>query len=149
MGYPKAALFAFCVALVAYNVLSTVKAALRSVHGEKVVDEEVSAYDVAEEVAGTHRGMMIAIPEDEWVVFHGMSPREIGPILKRLAGSRAALGVPQAASRAQEVATPATERGRSEACSDGQAAPGTEDPTGTRIGISAQITIYTGLGREG
>ena len=53
----------------------------------RVVNEEVSAYDVAEEVAGTHRGMMIAIPEDEWVVFHGMSPREIGPILKRLAGA--------------------------------------------------------------
>src|SRR3954447_6759861 len=33
-GYPKAALFAFCVALVSYNVLSTLKAALRSVHGE-------------------------------------------------------------------------------------------------------------------
>ena len=37
LGYPKAALFAFCVALVSYNVLSTVKAALRSVHGAKVV----------------------------------------------------------------------------------------------------------------
>ena len=34
LGYPKAALFAFCVALVAYNVLSAVKAALRSVHGD-------------------------------------------------------------------------------------------------------------------
>ena len=33
LGYPKAALFAFCLALVAYNVLSTVKAALRSIHG--------------------------------------------------------------------------------------------------------------------
>jgi hypothetical protein len=87
LGYPKAALFAFSIALVAYNVLSTVKAALRSVHGAKVVDDEVSAYDVAEEVAGTHRGMMIAIPEDEWVVFHGMSPREFSPILKRLAGA--------------------------------------------------------------
>jgi Transposase DDE domain len=87
LGYPKAALFAFSIALVAYNVLSTVKAALRSVHGAKVVDDEVSAYDVAEEVAGTHRGMMIAIPEDEWVVFHGMSPQEFSPILKRLAGA--------------------------------------------------------------
>jgi hypothetical protein len=82
LGYPKAALFAFSIALVAYNVLSTVKAALRSVHGTKVVDEEVSAYDVAEEVAGTYRGMMIAIPADEWVVFHGMSPQELSPILK-------------------------------------------------------------------
>jgi IS4 transposase len=87
LGYPKAALFAFGVALVAYNVLSTVKAALRSVHGAAVVDTEVSAYDVAEEVAATYRGMMIAIPEEEWTVFHGMPPREFSPVLKQLAGA--------------------------------------------------------------
>jgi IS4 transposase len=85
LGYPKAALFAFCVALVAYNVLSTVKAALRSVHGEQRVAEEVSAYYVAEEVQMTRRGMMIAIPEDEWVVFHAMAPRELGAVLVELA----------------------------------------------------------------
>src|SRR5512135_3531473 len=32
LGYPRAALFGFCVALVAYNVLATVRAALRSEH---------------------------------------------------------------------------------------------------------------------
>jgi IS4 transposase len=85
LGYPKAALFAFCLALVSYNVLSTVKAALRSVHGTQVADTEVSGYDLAEEVSGTHRGMMIAVPQDEWVVFHGMSPQELSPFLKRLA----------------------------------------------------------------
>ena len=87
LGYPKAALFAFCVALVSYNIMSTVKAALRSVHGAAVVDTEVSAYDLAEEVAGTHRGMMIAIPEDEWVVFQGMSPRELSPLLRQFAAA--------------------------------------------------------------
>jgi IS4 transposase len=87
LGYPKAALFAFCLALVSYNILSAVKAALRSVHGEKADDTNVSGYDLAEEVAGTQRGMMIAVPEDEWVVFHGMSPREISPFLKRLASA--------------------------------------------------------------
>jgi IS4 transposase len=86
LGYPKAALFAFCVALVAYNVLSTVKAALRSVHGESRVAEEVSAFYVAEEVQMTHRGMMIAIPEDEWVVLQDMTPRELGAVLVELAG---------------------------------------------------------------
>jgi hypothetical protein len=85
LGYPKAALFAFCLALVAYNVLSTVKAALRSVHGAKAADTEVSGYDLAEEVSGTYRGMVIAVPKDEWVVFHGMSPQEISPFLKQLA----------------------------------------------------------------
>lgn len=87
LGYPKAALFAFCIALTAYNILSTVKAALRSVHGAAVIDAEFSTYDLAEEVAATHRGMMIAIPEDEWVVFQGMSPRALSPVLKQFAAA--------------------------------------------------------------
>jgi hypothetical protein len=87
LGYPKAALFAFCVALVSYNVLSTLKAALRSVHGEAVVAEEVSGFYVADEIQMTHRGMMIAIPEDEWVVFHDLTPVELADVLVRLARS--------------------------------------------------------------
>ena len=85
LGYPKAALFAFCVALVSYNVLSTIKAALRSVHGEAVVEEEVSGYYVADEIQMTHRGMMIAIPEDEWVVFRDLRPVELAEVLVTLA----------------------------------------------------------------
>jgi IS4 transposase len=87
LGYPKAALFAFCVALVSYDVLSTLKAALRSVHGEEVVAEEVSGYYVADEIQMTHRGMMIAIPEDEWVVFRDLIPGELAGVLVRLARS--------------------------------------------------------------
>jgi IS4 transposase len=87
LGYPKAALFAFCVALVSYNVLSTLKAALRSVHGEAVVAERVSGYYVADEIQMTHRGMMIAIPEDEWVVFHDLTPLELAGELVQLAGA--------------------------------------------------------------
>jgi len=87
LGYPKAALFAFCVALVSYNVLSTIKAALRSVHGEAVVEEQVSGFYVADEIQMTHRGMMIAIPEDEWVVFHDLPPVELARVLVRLARS--------------------------------------------------------------
>jgi Transposase DDE domain len=87
LGYPKAALFAFCVALVAYNVLSTVKAALRSVHGDEKVSEEVSGYYVADEIQMTHRGMMIAIPEEEWVVFHDRPAVELAEILVSLARS--------------------------------------------------------------
>ena len=43
LGYPKAALFSFCMALVAYNVLSTVKGALRSVIGETKVEKRSPA----------------------------------------------------------------------------------------------------------
>jgi IS4 transposase len=42
LGYPKAALLAFCVTLVAYNVLAVVKAALRAVYGCDKVETEVS-----------------------------------------------------------------------------------------------------------
>ena len=62
MGYPKAALFGFCLALVAYNVLAVVLAALRGVHGEETVEEEVSLYYIANEISTTYHGMMIAIP---------------------------------------------------------------------------------------
>ena len=87
LGYPKAALFAFCIALVAYNVLSTMKAALRSVHGDEKIAEDVSGYYIADEIQMTHRGMMIAIPEDEWVEFHDLPPVELAHVLVRLARS--------------------------------------------------------------
>jgi len=85
LGYPKAALLAFCVALVAYNVLSALKGALRSVHGEEVVASDVSGYYVADEIKRVHDGMMIAIPEDEWVVFHDLTPVELAGVLVQLA----------------------------------------------------------------
>jgi IS4 transposase len=50
LGYPKAALFGFCVAVAAYNVLAVLKAALRAVHGEEKVQKEVSGYYVALEL---------------------------------------------------------------------------------------------------
>jgi hypothetical protein len=85
LGYPRAALFTLCVALVAYNVMSVVKGALRSVHGAETIDVGVSGSDLAEEVSGTTRGMRIAIPEDEWTVFHDLSASEMGAMLRDLA----------------------------------------------------------------
>jgi Transposase DDE domain len=66
LGYPKAALFAFCVALAAYNVYATVRAALRGAHGAAAVEQGVSDFFLADEIAGTYRGMMIAIPAEHW-----------------------------------------------------------------------------------
>jgi IS4 transposase len=84
LGYPKAALFGFCLALVAYNMLAVVLAALRSVHGD-AIDQELSLYYVANDVAQTYHGMMIAIPEDEWRVFSRMRPAEMVATLQALA----------------------------------------------------------------
>ncbi len=85
LGYPRAALFGFCVALVAYNTMAVVWAALRGVHGADKIDKEVSGYYIANEISETYRGMMIAIPEEEWRVFSTMSTAELVATLQQLA----------------------------------------------------------------
>jgi hypothetical protein len=42
LGYPQAALFPFCLALLAYNAVSLITAALRSAHGRQQVHDAVS-----------------------------------------------------------------------------------------------------------
>jgi hypothetical protein len=66
LGYPPAALFSFCMALVAYNLLATVKAALRAVHGAGKVEAGLSWYYLVEDVQATYRGLSIAIEPDYW-----------------------------------------------------------------------------------
>jgi hypothetical protein len=85
LAYPKAALFGFCVALLAFNVLSVVKAALRAVHGVQTIEDTLSGYYLAEEIAGTYRGMMIAIPEEQWEVFGTLTTAQVVKVLKELA----------------------------------------------------------------
>jgi len=85
LGYPKAALCGFCLALVAYNMVAVVMAALRSVHGAETIDQDLSLYDVANDIAQTYHGMMIAIPEDEWRVFSRMRPAAMVATLRALA----------------------------------------------------------------
>jgi IS4 transposase len=85
LGYPKAALFGFCVALLAYNVLALVKAALRAEHGEQTVSTAVSGYYLAGHLMRTYHGMMIAIADDQWHVFQQMSDEQFLRILQQLA----------------------------------------------------------------
>jgi IS4 transposase len=85
LGYPKAALFAFSVAVAAYNVLAVLKAALRAVHGEEKVQQEVSGYYVALEWAMVYAGMMIALPAEQWEVFGTMSAKELAEYLRHWA----------------------------------------------------------------
>lgn len=85
LGYPRAALFGFCVALVSYIILSVIKSAMSSVHGVNVVENEISGYYLADELSATYRGMLIAISEENWVVFQQMTPHKFSTILKKLA----------------------------------------------------------------
>jgi Transposase DDE domain len=85
LGYPKAGLFAFCVSLVAYNVLAVVRAALRAVHTREVVEENVSTYYLTHEIKGVYQGMMIAVPAAEWEQFRKMTTAQLAAALKALA----------------------------------------------------------------
>jgi IS4 transposase len=85
LGYPKAALFGFCLGLVAYNAVSLVKAALRAVHGHEMVETEVSWYYLCLHLSRVYEGMMIAIPNKHWKVFGQLDERQMAATLKELA----------------------------------------------------------------
>jgi len=85
LGYPKAALFTFCLALLAYNAVSLIKAALRSEHGRQKVNDEVSSYYLSLEIGRPYDGMMIAIPAPHWVLFRELSDQEFANALRELA----------------------------------------------------------------
>jgi hypothetical protein len=87
LGYPKAALFTFCLALLAYNAVSLIKAALRSEHGRQKVNDEVSSYYLALEIGRTYDGMMIAIPSPHWAFFRELSDKAFANVLRELASS--------------------------------------------------------------
>jgi len=85
LGYPSAALFGFCVALVSYMIFAVVKAALSGVYGANKIDNEVSGYYVADEISATYRGMMIAVPEEEWLMFRKYTQSKLVAVLIQLA----------------------------------------------------------------
>ena len=85
LGYPRAALFVFCMALVSFNILSTVRAALKQVHGKETIETELSNYYVVEDVQATWRGMEIAIPLEDWRIFIQMSLAEFVQSLRNCA----------------------------------------------------------------
>ena len=82
LGYPRAALFVFCMAIVAFNLLSTVKAALKAVHGVGKIEAGLSNFYLVEEVRGTFRGMMIALPASSWQPFAPMPVDAFTGVLK-------------------------------------------------------------------
>jgi IS4 transposase len=83
LGYPRAALFGFGLALAAANVLAAVKAAVRAAHPDAA--DEVSGYYLADELAGTFRGMLIAIGPKHWAVFGRVDDAGLAQLLKAIA----------------------------------------------------------------
>lgn len=85
--YPKAALLVFCLALLAYNAVSVLKAALRSVHGERKMAEDISNYYLSLELQQTYDGMMVCIPLEHWSVFRDVSEATLAEWLTEVAGT--------------------------------------------------------------
>lgn len=86
LGYPKAALLGFCLALVAYHAVSVVKAALRSVHGAATVAQNLSGYYLSLEIKQTYAGMMVALPPGHWKIFRGLAADKMAEALRLVAG---------------------------------------------------------------
>lgn len=85
LGYPKAALFAFCMALLSFNLYAVMKAAMKAVHGTETIERGLSSYYVSDEIAHTYRALDI-IPDASWRKRYAhLSPEELAQELVRIA----------------------------------------------------------------
>jgi hypothetical protein len=66
-------------------VLATLKGALRGAYGEETTETKVSNFFLTDEITGTYRGMMIALPPKQWVVFQTMSKAKLAAQLSQWA----------------------------------------------------------------
>jgi hypothetical protein len=82
LGYPRAALFAFCVALLLENTFSMLKSTLGAVHGKTTVDEQVSGVLLSQELRKTYDGMMVQIPSEHWNEISGLSLKQFAILLQ-------------------------------------------------------------------
>ena len=74
------------MALVAYNLFSCLKAVLGSVHGTDKVEGKLSYYYLGDELEGTYRGMMIALPPEQWQDLRSLSLSQFSALLQDWAG---------------------------------------------------------------
>jgi IS4 transposase len=85
LGYPRAALLAFSTAVLAYNVLAVLQAAVEAEHDLAARGIELSSYFVAGEVKAYYAGMIVAVPPAVWATFDAQSPAEVSDALRGIA----------------------------------------------------------------
>lgn len=86
LGYPRAALFAFSMALVSFNILSVIMMAMRAGHDPD--SDDVSMYYVCDEIAHTYRGLDLALNASDWTkAFATLTTTQLARTLQRLADS--------------------------------------------------------------
>jgi IS4 transposase len=84
LGYPRASLFAFSMAVTAGNALAVLLGHLRAVH-EPAMVAELSHAALVSDIAEVYPGMMIAAPPPEWSFVARSTLDEIAEALRRLA----------------------------------------------------------------
>lgn len=82
--YPKAALFCFASALMAYNAFAITKGALAAEHGRRE-SEMLSHYYMALEISEATDGMLVALPEERWEEMEGVSGSEFATEVRKIA----------------------------------------------------------------
>jgi IS4 transposase len=87
LGHPRAALLAFGIAVLAYNVLALIEHAIEVRHR---LDQdgaiELSAFYLALEIKAAYEGMMLAFPGSEWRPYDKLDDEELAQLLLQLAG---------------------------------------------------------------
>ena len=84
LAYPRAALFGFCLAVIAYNVFSLAKATLDSVHAEPV-SQTLSTDYLGHEIAATFRALFDLTDGTEWHFIPQLSRSEFAQWLQQIA----------------------------------------------------------------
>ena len=85
LGYPRAALFSFAAAVLAWNTYAVVKAALRAAHGAGRVDEGLSDHHLVRDVVAKLPGLEVAAGDAAWARYRGLTPAGLAAELLALA----------------------------------------------------------------
>ena len=85
LGSPPATLFAFCLSLVSFNLLTIVQGALRAAHGAKRTEDNISNYHLAHQVRFAWAGTEL-VGDSRWTkMFGNLTPLQLARKLKALA----------------------------------------------------------------
>jgi IS4 transposase len=86
LGYPRAALFAFCMALVSFNLLSVILQTMAMSRTENV--DGVSIYYVCDEIAHTFRGLDLVLNPSDWTnAFACLTTAQLARKLEQIAAA--------------------------------------------------------------
>lgn len=85
LGHPRAALLAFGVAILAWNVLAVLQLAVKARHDLQAAGIELSSYYLAAEIKAEYAGMITAITLAAWQAYDALTIPQLASVLLDLA----------------------------------------------------------------